>query len=449
MTLSQSVFKAYDIRGLYPEEIDEAGAYRIGLAYAQKFQPKTVVVGQDVREANGKMKAEIIRALAESGVRVIDIGIIATDMLYFAVFNYGYDGGIAVSASHNPAGYAGMKIVTKNAEPIFQGNGLPAIRDLAASDDLASPGLNGAIEKKEIENDYFNFLLSFITVDKLKPARIVVNPNFGVTGKILERLIKKFNLPLQIVPLNFEPDGNFPKGRPDPMVPENRAEILDLATREKADFGVAWDADGDRCFFCDNQGIFYEPCYITAVLIENLLRKKPGAKIIYDVRYAFAIQDAIARGGGEAIIERVGHSFIKARMRQDDAIFCGESSGHYYFKENSYCDNGLIPFLLLWEALSLSGKTLPELTDEYTSRFFVSGEFNNKVADSAAKIKELAERYSDGKIDYLDGITVEYPDWRFNVRSSNTEPLLRLNLEARDENLMATKRDEVLGIIKE
>ncbi|MFA6993903.1 MAG: phosphomannomutase/phosphoglucomutase [Patescibacteria group bacterium] len=440
---NSKIFKAYDIRGLYPEDINEAVAYRIGLAYAEFLRPKTVVVGCDVRSANESLKKELTRALVESGVAVIDIGQIATEMLYFAVGHYGYDGGIVASASHNPAGYGGMKLVMKESQPIFEKNGLKIIRDRVMSDDLVSPGLAGKATSRDILADYFDFIMSFIKAENLKPLTIVANPNFGPSGKLLERLVQEKHLPLTIIPLNFEIDGSFPKGQPDPLLPGNRAEILALAKEKQTDFGVAWDGDGDRVFFCDNQGNFYEPCYLTAVMIENLVKKNPGAKVLYDPRYIWAAKAAAKKSGAVALAERVGHSFIKERMRREDALFCGESSGHYYFKDNYYCDNGLIPFLLLWEALSGSGQTLPELLRPYTSKFFVSGEFNTAVISVAEKMAAAEEKYSDGQIDHLDGVSIEYPDWRFNLRPSNTEPLLRCNIEGKTPEIVAEKKKEI------
>ncbi|MFA5358361.1 MAG: phosphomannomutase/phosphoglucomutase [Patescibacteria group bacterium] len=447
MPISASVFKAYDIRGLYPQEIDEQGAFLIGLAFAKVFQPRRVVVGRDVRDCNAKMQAELIRALVESGVDVVDIGQIPTDMIYFVVGKFGFDGGIVASASHNPVGYGGIKMVEKDSKPVFAEHKMPEIRDLVMSGTLASPGLSGKVEEKDYTSEYFDFILSFIDPEVLKQQKVVANGNFGPSGKLLEKLAKERGLPLEIVPLNLNPDGNFPKGRPDPMVPENRGEFTALAKSSGADFGVSWDADGDRCFFCDGNGNFYEPCYITAFLVEEMLKQYPGAKTLYDIRYVWAVKAAAEEHGGTALPTRVGRSFIMDIMRREDVVFCGESSGHYYFKDNYYSDNGMIPLLLIWQAVSVSGKKLGELLENYTKRFFVSGEFNTTVSDVNAKISQIAARYADGQQDFTDGVSIAYDDWRFNLRGSNTEPLLRCNIEAKSEELVISKKQELLDLL--
>jgi len=365
------------------------------------------------------------------------------------VGHYGYDGGITVSASHNPAEYNGMKLVKKGSEPIFGENGLFEIRDMVA-DNIEAPKdvTPGKVTKKNVWNEYADFVLKFINTENIKPTKIVLNANFGYGGKVFEKIIERGKLPVEIIPLNCEPDGSFPKGRPDPFVPENRAEFSELTKNSEANFGFALDADADRCFFCDGGGEFFEPYFPTTILIENLLKKYPKSEIIYDVRYTWALIEATEKHHGKPLISRVGHSYIKAMMRKTGAIFCGESSGHYYYKDYFFCDNGMIPALQILEELSIRGQSLSEILKPYTDKYKISGEYNTKVDSVERKIKELKEKYDDGKIEELDKLTVEYPDWRFNVRPSNTEPLLRLNLEATSQKLMEKKLAEVLEIIK-
>lgn len=445
----EKVFKAYDVRGIYPDEIDEDAYYKTGLAFAKLLKPKTVAVGKDVRPSGEKLKAALIKGLTEAGVNVIDIGDISTDMLYFAVGHYGYDGGITVTASHNPAEYNGMKMVKRGAEPLYSENGMFEIRDMIIQNINKPDNVRlGSIEKKYIWDDYCDFVLTFIDSQKIKPLKIVVNPNFGYGGQVFAKIVERGQLPIEIIPLNFEPDGTFPKGRPDPFVPENRGEFIAKTKESAADFGFALDADADRCFFCDGNGEFFEPYFPTTILIENLLKKKPGSNIVYDVRYTWALIEATKKHGGEPLICRVGHSYIKDKMRKEKAIFCGESSGHYYFSDYFFCDNGMIPALLIIEEISTRNQSLSEMLKPYTNKYFVSGEYNTTVESVEGKIAELKERYQDGKVEELDKLSVEYQDWRFNVRPSNTEPLLRLNLEAISKELMAEKLAEVLEIIK-
>ena len=447
--MDPKIFKAYDVRGTFPDQIDANTYYRTGIAYSKLLKPKTVVVGKDVRPSGNEFKKELIRGFTESGVNVIDIGDISTDMLYFAVGHYGHDGGITVSASHNPAEYNGMKLVKKGAEPVFEENGLFEIRDMIADNIEAPKDITpGKVTEEYVWDDYADFVLKFIDTKKIKPTKIVLNANFGYGGKVFEKIIARGKLPVEIIPLNCEPDGSFPKGRPDPFVPENRAEFSELTKNSEADFGFALDADADRCFFCDGTGEFFEPYFPTTILIENLLKKYPKSQIIYDVRYTWALIEAIEKHKGKPLISRVGHSYIKAIMRKTGAIFSGESSGHYYYKDYFFCDNGMIPALQILEELSVRGQSLSEILKPYTDKYKVSGEFNTEVDSIEGKLKELKEKYSDGKIEELDKLTVEYDEWRFNVRPSNTEPLLRLNLEAKSQKLMEEKRDEVLKVIR-
>lgn len=448
--MNPSIFKAYDIRGLYPEEINEDLIYKIGQAYVRVAKPTgKVAVGRDVRIHSEKLAKSLINGLTDAGIDVVDIGLVSTEMLYFAVGKYGFSGGLQVTASHNPAEYNGLKMVREEARPVSSDTGIDEIKDLiAAGDENIELTKKGTVEKKDVLADFIEFTMGFIDTKAIKPLELVYNPNFGFEGEVLKKAVADGGLPLAIIGLNDTPDGTFPKGRPDPFRPENRPEFIEKVKSESADLGVAWDADADRVFFCTKEGVFVEPYFMNALLIKIALLKNPGAKIIYDPRYTWALVDAARQNGGEAVISRVGHSFIKEKMREVDAVFCGESSGHTYFKDFWYADSGMIPLLLVLELISKEGN-LDELLQPYFERYFISGEINLEVADGEGKIAELKSKYSDGEISELDGLSVEYNrDWRFNVRPSNTEPLLRLNVEAKSKELMERKRDELLKVIR-
>lgn len=452
--MDESIFKAYDIRGIYPDEINEDLVYRIGQAYAKFVQPKgEMAVGRDVRVHSPQLKKALIEGLTDAGVDVIDIGLCSTEMYYFAVGNYKLAGGIQITASHNPAEYNGIKMVREEVQPISSDTGIFEIRDLIkAGQEKVAPPAGGdrkrTVEKKDVLEDFAKFCLGFINPKAIKPMKLVYNPNFGFEGEVLKKIVEIGNLPLTLVGINDTPDGTFPKGRPDPFRPENRPEFVEKVTNEKADLGVAWDADGDRVFFCTNDGIFVEPYYSNALLIKIALTKNPGSKIVYDPRYTWALIDSAKDNGGKAVIERVGHSFIKEKMRKENAVFCGESSGHVYFRDFWYADSGILPLLLVLELISLKGD-LDTLLKPYYDKYFISGEINTEVKDQEAKIAEIKQKYADGKQSELDGISVEYDrDWRFNVRPSNTESLLRLNVEAKSKELMEQKRDELLNLIR-
>lgn len=444
-----SIFKAYDIRGIYPTQLDASVARAIGQAFVQEVQPKTVAVGHDVRASGPELYNALIEGLVAAGANVIKIGAISTEQLYFAVAHFGYDSGICVTASHNPGEYNGFKMVRKGSEPISGNSGLQAIRDRVPNlleTPITAPAA-GEISEQDVFPAYKEFILSFIDVSKLKPMTVVTNANFGYQGKFAERVLE--GLPITLSQLNAEPDGTFPKGRPDPFVPENRDEFVAKIKAEKPDFGVAWDADADRAFFATGDGVFLEAYYMNAILATALLAKHPGEKIIYDVRYTWAVIDAVKAAGGEPIPCRVGSSFIKQAMREHSALFCGESSGHYYFRDYFACDTGMLPFLLILELLSTSGKTLTELAGDLMERYVVSGEINRTVEDSDAIVAAIKEKYADAStIDETDRLSIEYGrDWRANIRTSNTEPLLRLNVEANSQALMEEKRDELLALI--
>lgn len=448
--MDTNIFKAYDIRGIYPDQIDERGAFQIGLAFVEFLKPKTVVVGKDVRGSGEGLKSELIRGITELGVQVIDIGVISTDMLYFAVAHYGYDGGITISASHNPKEYNGMKMVGAEAKAISSDTGLFAIRDLALKNEkYPKTEKQGKVTEKEILDDYVEHVLSFIDVSKIKPFKIVLSSNFGPAGMVAQKILSKLGANLEISCLDCELNGEFPKGRPDPLIPERQKETSNLIEKFGADFGVAWDADADRCFFFDEKGNFIEGYFITALLAENLLKRNPGEKIIYDPRLTWATEEVIRQNKGIPILNKAGHTFIKDRMRQENALFAGEMSAHYYFRDNFYADNGMIPFLMILEMLSVTGKKMSELVAPFTSKYFVSGEINSEVADVKSVMEKIENLYKDGKILKIDGLSVEYSNWRFNLRPSNTEPLLRLNVEALSKELMEEKRDTLLKLIRE
>ncbi len=449
MQIDPTVFKAYDIRGIYPDNINEDFAYKLGKAYAEFIKPEgEVVIGNDVRLHSAVLKEKVAEGLTDSGINVVDIGLISTDMYYFAVGHYGFSGGIQSSASHNPPEFHGFKLIREKVIPLTFEEGISQIRDLIIKNDFEKSEKRGNARKLNIEDDYSKEVLKWINPAEIKPFKVVVNPNFGYAGKIFEKIVKDGKLPLEFIKLNFEPDGTFPKGRPDPFVPENRGEFSELVKSSGADFGIAWDADADRVFFCADDGEFLEPYHLNTILIKQMLKKIPGEKIIYDPRYTWALIDAIKENGGTPVICRVGHSYIKEKMRRENALYATESSGHTYFRDFWYADNGMIPVMQILEFLSASGQKLSDAIAPVLSKYFISGEINSDVADKEGKMKEIAEKYKDGKQDFLDGVSVEYADYRFNVRPSNTENLLRLNLEAKSRQLMEQKRDEILAVIR-
>jgi phosphomannomutase len=445
--LDAAVFKAYDVRGIYPGELDEAGAEAIGRAYVEQFEPQRMAVGRDMRLSSPAMQEALMRGATAAGADVLDLGLVGTEMLYFAVGSLGLEGGVMVTASHNPKQYTGMKLVRRGALPVGSESGLLDVRDRAlASNNLSQPKSVGSIESYDIWPAYVDRVLSFVDVSAIKPLRVVIDAANGMAGAMLPPVLER--LPLETVRCFFEPDGSFPNHEPNPLLPENREFIVRKTLEEGADLGVAFDGDGDRCFFVDDSGEFVPGDFVTALFAESVLEKEPGAKIIYDVRASRAVPETIERAGGVPLMERVGHAFIKARMRKDDAAFAGEVSGHYYFRDFSQADSGVVPFLLMLELISKKG-ALSEILVPLRSRYFITGEINTPVSDVALKLQELKERYGgEGRVSHRDGISIDFDDWHFNVRPSNTEPLLRLNLEATSQKLMEEKRDEVLGVIR-
>jgi phosphomannomutase len=446
--LDPAVFKAYDVRGRYPDELDEDGAYRVGRAYVEHFEPRAIAVGRDTRLSSPAMAAAFADGAADGGADVVDIGLVGTEMVYFAVVELALDGGACVTASHNPKDYTGMKIVRRGALPVGGDSGLAEIRDRA----LAGFGpveRRGEVSQEDVWPGFVEKVLSFVEPEALLPLRVVVDAANGMAGVMLPPVLER--LPqLDVVRCFFEPDGTFPNHEPNPLLPENREFVVARTREEGADLGVAFDGDADRCFFVDDVGEFVPGDFVTALLAESVLEREPGAKVIYDVRASRAVPETIERAGGIPLVNRVGHAFIKQRMRKEGAAFGGEVSAHYYFRDFSQADSGVVPFLLMLDLLSRRGRKLSELLAPYRGRFFLTGEINTPVADVPLKLQELKEHYTarGGRVSHLDGISIDFDDWHFNVRPSNTAPLLRLNLEALSPELMEEKRDEVLALIR-
>jgi len=445
--LDPKVFKAYDVRGIYPAELDADGAYAIGRAVVDQFEPKRFAVGRDMRVSSELMADAAIRGAVDGGAEVLDLGMIGTEMLYFAVGELSLDGGLTVTASHNPKDYTGMKIVRRGALPVGGESGLLDVRDRAESAAWRE-AVPGRVESVDIWPQYVDRVMSFIDVPSLRPLKVVIDAANGMAGAMLPPVLDRLPT-VDAVRCFFEPDGTFPNHEPNPLLPENREFIVRKTLEEHADLGVAFDGDADRCFFVDDTGEFVPGDFVTALFSELVLAKEPGAKIIYDVRASWAVPETIERDGGVPLINRVGHAFIKARMRKDHAAFGGEVSGHYYFRDFSQADTGVVPFLLMLELISRKGKKLSEILAPLRAKYFITGELNTPVSDVALKLQEIKDHYAgEGRISHLDGISIDADDWHFNVRPSNTEPLLRLNLEATSEDLMEKKRDEVLALIR-
>ncbi len=444
--LDPRVFKAYDVRGLHGSEIDEDGAYAVGRAYAEQFEPRRIAVGRDMRVSSPTMAAATIEGARDGGADVLDIGLAGTEMVYFAVGSLDLDGGIAVTASHNPKEYTGMKIVRAGALPVGGESGLLDVRDRALAG-FGAVARRGDLSERDIYSEYVDRVLSFVDVSAIAPLRIVVDAANGMAGAMLPPVLER--LPVETVRCYFEPDGTFPNHEPNPLLPENREFIVAKTLEEGADFGVAFDGDADRCFFVDDAGEFVPGDFATALLADAVLEREPGARIIYDVRASWAVPETIEAAGGVPLVNRVGHAFIKHRMRAEDAVFGGEVSGHYYFRDFCQADSGVVPFLLMLEVVSKKGRRLSEILQPFREHYFITGELNTPVPDVESKLRELEERFGpEGTVSHLDGVSVDADDWHFNVRPSNTEPLLRLNLEARSQELMEQKRDEVVAAIR-
>lgn len=441
-------FKTYDIRGIVPSELNPDIAYNIGRAYAQAFLPKTVVIGNDIRLSGPEISKALSRGLRDSGVNVINIGECGTEEIYFAVPFFKAEGGVCITASHNPANYNGMKFVGKGSTPISIDNGLLEIKRLAEIGMFSSSIEKGNESQQNSRQAYITKLMSFVKTDKLNPLTIVANPGNGGAGAIINAI--ESHLPFSFKKLNFTPDGNFPNGVPNPLLPENRQVTQNAVIANQADFGIAWDGDFDRCFFFDEQGTFIEGYYIVSLIAQMMLAKQPGEKIIYDPRLYWATLDSVNKANGQAIISKTGHAYIKQTMRKENALYGGEMSAHHYFRDFYYCDNGNIPWLLIAELISTSGKKLSQLVEDLTFRFPCSGEINLTVSNNQLILDQLNSHYQNQaeSTDYTDGIGMNFLSWRFNVRTSNTEPLLRINIETRnDKLLLLQKTTELLALV--
>jgi phosphomannomutase len=442
-------FKAYDVRGRVPEELDEDIAYRIGRAYAAFVKPRTVAVGRDIRLSSPALTVALVKGLTDSGVDVLDIGVGGTELSYFATFSRKLDGGIMVTASHNPPNYNGMKFVREGSRPISADTGLQEIRALAERNEFGpASAAPGKVRQIDIKPEYIEHLLSYVDVKSLAPLTIVVNAGNGGAGPIVDLL--EPHLPFRFVRVFHEPDGRFPNGVPNPMIEENRRVTIERLRAERADLGVAWDGDYDRCFLFDELGQFIEGYYIVGLLAQTFLAKAPGERIVHDPRLTWNTLDIVSRFGGKAVQSKSGHAFIKQRMREVDAAYGGEMSAHHYFRKFSYADSGMIPWLLVAEIMSQRKTSLSQLVGERMRSFPASGEINRKVKDAPAVIARVEAQYTPRAtaVDRTDGLSVEFSSWRFNLRSSNTEPLLRLNVESRgDETLMRAKTAELLAVL--
>ncbi|MGE4340328.1 MAG: phosphomannomutase CpsG [Pigmentiphaga sp.] len=438
-------FKAYDIRGRLGDELNDEIAYRIGRAYAQFLSAKRVAIGGDVRLSSEPLKRALASGLMDAGCDVIDLGMTGTEEVYFAAFHLDVDGGIEVTASHNPIDFNGMKLVRRGARPISGDSGLREIQRLAEENDFAAVSIRGSLSQASWLQAYTDHLLGYINVPALKPLKLVVNSGNGAAGHVidaLEQRFENFGVPLQFIKVNHQPDGSFPNGIPNPLLPENRAATADAVKAHAADMGIAWDGDFDRCFLFDEKGGFIEGYYIVGLLADAFLKKEPGAKIIHDPRLTWNTVDICAQSGGQAVQSKTGHAFIKERMRKENAIYGGEMSAHHYFRDFAYCDSGMIPWLLVAELMSREGKPLSELVGARMAAYPCSGEINYTVADAKAVIAAVQAHYEQERplLDTADGLSLEFADWRMNMRMSNTEPLLRLNVESRADAELVTKQ---------
>ncbi len=454
--MDPSIFKAYDVRGTYPDQMDEALAYRIGRGFARVLsdledvpvERLTVALGRDMRLSAPSMAEQYARGIADEGADVLDVGMAGTEMVYWTVGSRGLDGGLMCTASHNPASYTGAKLVRRGALALSGDSGIGELREIVSAGEPGPPSSSpGTITTEDVSEPFREAALGYIDAEQIRPLKVVLDGGNGMAGPMVGPLLDLF--PVEQVTTYWEPDGEFPDHEPNPLLEENRRFIIDKVRDTGADLGIAWDGDGDRCFFIDDTGEFVAGDFLTALLAESIVAKEPGATILYDVRASRAVRDVIERAGGTALVNRVGHAFFKTRMRDTDAAFGGEVSGHYYFRDFYCADSGTIPALLVLELVSSEGQSLSELLEPLRSRYFISGEINSEVDDQDQKVDELKESYSDGEISELDGLSVDYDDWHFNVRPSNTEPLLRLNLESMvSREHMEEKRDEVLGSIR-
>jgi phosphomannomutase len=454
MNVNPQIFKAYDIRGVYPSELDEPVAYRIGRAFAAYIASSTpdapaplqVVVGRDMRLSGPALHAELVRGLTEQGADVLDIGMVSTDQYYYACAETGRPG-MMVTASHNPKIYNGYKMVRKMPYLLSGDAGIQDLRRLVENEAFPTPARRGQVVQGDFQAAFVERILGIVDAAAIRPLKVIVDTGNGMVGPVLQQVYAR--LPVQLTGLYLEPDGNLPNHGLDPLQPENRAELQARLVAEGADIGFAFDGDGDRFFAIDDRGRFVPGDFLTAILAGYFLERAPGAKIISDVRASWAVADLVRADGGVPLTERVGHAFIKRRMADEDAVFAGEVTGHYYFRDFYYADSGILPSLALLELLSRRGCKLSELLAPLEAKYFISGEINSTVADPKGILAALARRYADGEQNRRDGLSVTYPSWHFNVRASNTEPLVRLNLEAKTPAEMETRRDEILGLIRQ
>lgn len=448
-------FKAYDIRGQLGEELNEDIAYRIGRAFGQYLQPKTIVVGGDARETSEPLKLAVAKGLMEAGVDVIDIGMTGTEEIYFATSDLSVDGGIEVTASHNPINYNGMKLVREGAKPISGDTGLREIQQLAEQNEFKDVEIKGTFQTLSNLESYTQHLLTYINKDNVRPLKLVVNSGNGTAGHVIDTLEKHFlalDIPIEFIKVHHEPDATFPNGIPNPLLPENRKDTSNAVIKYNADMGIAWDGDFDRCFLFDENGDFIEGYYIVGLLAEAFLQQNPGANIIHDPRLTWNTIDIVSSNEGTPIQSKTGHAFIKERMRLEDAIYGGEMSAHHYFRDFSYCDSGMIPWLLVSELLCVKSKPLSKLVQERIAAYPSSGEINSKLKDAQSAIDRvmLAFEQDAVHVDYTDGISLEFDNWRFNLRTSNTEPVVRLNVESKgNQRLMREKTKQILTILNQ
>jgi phosphomannomutase len=445
--VNPAIFSAYDIRGIYGETLTDEVAYRIGRAAAQYLQVPQIAVGRDMRLSSPNLAEALIRGITDQGVDVVNLKLTPTDGLYFAVGKFNYPAGIMVTASHNPGKYNGMKFCRAQAYPISLDTGLAEIRDLAVSGNFAQPARKGTVTERDITEDYVEHALSFIDTGKIKPLKVVIDAGNGMAGLMMPKVFKR--LPCQLVPLYFELDGNFPNHPASPIEPQNMADLQKKVRETGADLGAGFDGDADRMFPVDEHGNIVDGSMVTAMVTQNLLRKNHGATILYNLIVSRSVPELIEELGGKGVRTRVGHSYIKEEMRKRGAIFGGEHSGHFYFRDNWFADSGMIALLILLELVSVEDRPLSEIIKPL-DRWVRSGEINSTVHDVKGKLQELEDKFAQGAkaVDHLDGLTVDYGNWWFNVRPSNTEPLLRLNVEAKNQALMQEKRDEVLAVIR-
>ncbi|HHQ6556133.1 TPA: phosphomannomutase CpsG [Serratia fonticola] len=447
-------FKAYDVRGKLGEELNEDIAYRIGRAYGEFLKPKTIVLGSDVRLTSESLKLALAKGLQDAGTDVIDIGMTGTEEVYFATSYLKADGGIEVTASHNPIDYNGMKLVREGSRPISGDTGLRAIQELAEANQFPAPlAARGHYVQQDVLADYVQHVLSYVNEVNFKPLKLVINSGNGAAGHVIDAIeaqLKAHNIPLEFIKVHHQPDGTFPNGIPNPLLPECRADTANAVREHGADMGIAFDGDFDRCFLFDENGEFIEGYYIVGLLAEAFLQKQPGAKIIHDPRLSWNTVDVVTQAGGEPVMSKTGHAFIKERMRAEDAIYGGEMSAHHYFRDFAYCDSGMIPWLLVAELVCVKGQNIGQLVKDRIAAYPSSGEINVELAEPMISIDKVKQHYLHlaGEVDYTDGISIEFPEWRFNLRSSNTEPVVRLNVESRaDVELMQEKTAEILAML--